>query len=112
MAEPDATHLRFRRTGGVFAGNVLEISLGERELSSPGAAELRALVTSADLADAARRSPIRGTGADRYQYELEVDCAGERRHVIASDGAVPHDLRPLVQLLERWAAGEHERTTG
>lgn len=109
MDEPAATRVRFRRTGGLFAGNVLETSLDEQQLASPEAAELHRLIAAVDLAELAARSPIRARGADRYQYELEVDHGGERRHVIVSDGAIPDDLRALVTLLERRANEEGRR---
>jgi hypothetical protein len=101
-----------RRTGGLFAGNVLQTTVAEEELSAPHAAELAALLAPVDVASLAARSPIAGTGADRYQYDLAVEQGGETRRIIAPDGAVPEQLAPLVDWLERRATAEREAARG
>ena len=103
MTEPGARRVTLRRTGGLFAGNVLQATVAEEELSAAQAAELAALLAPVDVAALAARSPIAGTGADRYQYDVAVEQGGETRRIIAPDGAMPAQLAPLVEWLERRA---------
>lgn len=112
MAEPRGLRLTFRRTGGLFAGNVLQTTVTEDELSEPEAAELGELLGRVDIDDLAARAPIRGTGADRYQYDLTVQRGGQGRRVIVSGGAIPDELAPLIDWLERRATEERTRARG
>ncbi len=112
MAEPGGLRLTFRRTGGLFAGNVLETTVSEEELSEAEAAEVGELLGPVDLGALAARSPIPASGADRYQYELAVRRAGQDRRVTVSDGAVPDELAPLIDWLQRRATQERERPRG
>lgn len=95
MAE-SAPRLSFRRSGGLFAGNVLATTVPIDE-------ELEPLLERADLPALAERSPIRGPGADVYQYELVLEGEGPPRRVIVQQTAVPDELRPLIEWLERRA---------
>ena len=102
MTEATGRKISFRRSGGLFAGNQLETTVSESELA-PG------LLERADVASHARRSPIPGPGADTYQYELEVEGGGDRHQVVVQQTAVPDDLRPLIEWLERRAEQERDR---
>jgi hypothetical protein len=106
VAEPAGPRLSFRRTGGLFAGNVLATSVSPAELDPAAAAELERLVRDADLGSLARSSPIRGPGADVYQYELTLEGAGEAVQLIVGETALPGRLRPLVEWLARHAEQE------
>ncbi len=99
MAEPAGLRLSFRRSGGLFAGNVLATSVSVDE-------ELAPLVSQADLPGLAERSPISGPGADTYQYELVLEGDGPPRRVVVQQTAVPDELRPLIDWLERRAEAE------
>ena len=65
-------------------------------LPDPDAARLRELVQRADIEALARRSPLRGRGADRFQYDLRVDDA-ETHEVTTSEDAASAELRELIE---------------
>ena len=94
--------LSFRRSGGLFAGNVLATSVAVGE-------ELAPLVERANLGTLAERSPITGPGADVYQYELVLEGEGPPRRVLVQQTAVPDELKPLIEWLERRAEQERAR---
>ncbi len=87
--------LEATRSGG-FAGLSRRAAIETAELAPEEAASLREQVGELDLDDLARRSPMRGSGADRFQYDLTVTEEGWSRHVRASEAAAPPALRRLV----------------
>lgn len=86
------------RSGG-FAGLERAASVKMEDLPEQQRQELSKLVERIDLADLERRSPLRGPGADRFQYDLTV--AGERgeRRITADAGEGPPELRTLFERL-------------
>jgi hypothetical protein len=42
-------------------------------------------------------SPIRGEGADRFQYELTIEGPDGRHELAMSEDSIPADLRPLIE---------------
>ena len=106
VAEAPTFSISLRRSGGILPGRVLESSLKEEDLEPEEAEQVRALVEAADLPGLAARSPLAGRGADMYQYELEVTRNDSKHCVRIAGSAVPARLKPLVELLERRAAGE------
>lgn len=107
MARP--ARIEFRRSGGLFAGNQLETVLELGELPPGERRELSEALARLDLDALARRSPLRGKGADAYQYDVTVDDGRTRRTVTATATAVPPELRQLVELLERRALDQRRR---
>ena len=93
----------FRRTGGLFAGNVLVASVSVADLDDAQQETLRQCLEQADLDALAERSPITGTGADTYQYNITVDDGAKRSEVTVTQTAVPENLRPLIEWLEQRA---------
>jgi len=93
----------FRRTGGLFAGNVLAASVSVDNLGDAEQETLRRYLEQADLESLAERSPITGPGADTYQYNITVDDGTKRSEVTVTQTAVPDNLRPLIEWLERRA---------
>lgn len=100
QANPTVT---FRRTGGLFAGNVLTTSVSLNDLDDDQREELQRRLDQADLAALAERSPIRGAGADTYQYDVVVDDGARRSQVVVAQTALPDTLRPLIDWLEQRA---------
>jgi len=93
--------IELTRSGGI-AG--LSTTLGEldtAELPEPEAREIEELVSRADVPSLAEASPMRGEGADRFQYELTIEDAGGRHELAMSEDSVPDDLRPLIDRLKR-----------
>lgn len=93
----------FRRTGGLFAGNVLVASVSLDDLDDAQRENLQRYLEQADLAALAERSPITGAGADTYQYDIAVDDGARRSEVVVTQTAVPAALRPLIDWLEQRA---------
>jgi hypothetical protein len=54
------------------------------------------LVKRADLPALAAASPMRGEGADRFQYDLTIEDEAGRRELTVSEDQVPEELRPLL----------------
>ncbi len=93
------------RSGG-FAGLSVRAALDTAELEPGDAQALQALVDGVDLDELARRSPLRGTGADRFQYDLTVTDGDRQRRVLASEAAAPPELRALLdRVLSSGSAG-------
>ena len=69
------------------------------ELPEADARELQNLVEEIDFADLAERSPIRGRGADRFQYDVVVSDQGKRRAITVGEDAAPPELRALIDWL-------------
>ena len=84
------------RSGG-FANLRVKKTVDTSQLPAEQARELSELIEGVDLEDLARRSPLRGRGADRFQYDLTVIAGEEERHVSLSEDAMPAELRPLIQ---------------
>jgi hypothetical protein len=98
--------ISFRRSGGLFAGDRLETTVDLDELPEEEADGLERELSRVDLDELARGSPLRGQGADAYQYDLAVERRGETREVTVDETALPDELRPLVDRLTRRAARE------
>jgi hypothetical protein len=96
--------LELTRSGGL-GGMTMRTAIDLDDAPEGEARELRELLERIDLDDLARRSPIRGTGADRFQYDLTVSGEGGLRHVTVAEDAAPREMRALAKrLLEReWA---------
>jgi hypothetical protein len=86
------------RSGGLAAVEAATTA-DSAELPESEAERLRTLVEAIDLDELAQRSPLRGKGADRYQYDLLVSDEGNRREITASEDAAPPELRALVDWL-------------
>ncbi len=83
------------RSGG-FANLRVPAHLDTSDLPPEEAQEIEALVGRIDLEDLAERSPLRGRGVDRFQYDLTVVRDGEEHHVTASENEISPDLRALI----------------
>jgi hypothetical protein len=85
------------RSGG-YAG--LTTKLGEldtEELPEDEARAIEQLVQKADVPALLADSPIRGEGADRFQYHLTITGEGGRQELTVSEDRVSDDLRELIE---------------
>lgn len=93
--------IELTRSGG-FANLTLRRSLDTNDLSSEEARALTRLVDRADLAGLSKKSPIRGSGADRFQYDLTITHGDEKQHVSVAEGKITSELRALIdKVLEK-----------
>jgi hypothetical protein len=91
--------IELTRSGG-YAG--LTTKLGELDTAELPEAEARAieeLVQKADLPALAAASPMRGGGADRFQYELTIEGPDGRHELAMSEDRIPDELRALIDRL-------------
>jgi hypothetical protein len=91
--------IELTRSGG-YAG--LTTKLGELDTSELPEAEARdveELVRSADVPALEEASPMRGAGADRFQYDLVIEDDSGRRELTMSEDKIPTELRPLIDRL-------------
>jgi hypothetical protein len=97
--------IELTRSGG-FAG--LTSKLGEldtSELPEAEAREIEAMVEKANVPELLAASPIRGKGADRFQYHLAIEDEGGRRELTVSEDQMPETLRPLVDRVKAAGSG-------
>ena len=62
------------------------------------------MVEQANLPKLLADSPIRGKGADRFQYDLAIEDESGRRELTVSEDQVPDGLRPLIDRVKAAAA--------
>jgi hypothetical protein len=90
--------IELTRSGGVAALE-LTTAVDSVELPDPDARQLATLVGEIDLVDLAARSPLRGRGADRFQYDLVVSDEGARHEITVSEDTAPPEVRALTNWL-------------
>jgi len=63
------------------------------------------MVEKANPPTPAADSPARGTGADRFQYDLAIEDEGGRRELTVSEDQMPDELRALVDRVKASGSG-------
>jgi hypothetical protein len=86
------------RTGGI-ANLRRHVRIDSDELPSEQRDHLSALVSRLDLDELEERSPMRGRGADRFEYDIVVTEQGRERHVVVDESRLSRDLQKLLELL-------------
>jgi hypothetical protein len=91
--------IQFERSGG-FAGISQKYSASDDNLGDEDRRKLADLIASAHFFD--QPAEIRRTtpGADQFQYRIAVDANGRSHEVVADEGAVPAELKPLIGWLQ------------
>jgi hypothetical protein len=107
----DELHVSFVRSGGIFAGNRLALSLGEHDLAPDEAAALAELDQTRALEGRPDASAVPGA-ADEYQYDLTLSRGDDERSLRFTESSVPQPLAALVRLLERRAEEEARSRRG
>jgi hypothetical protein len=91
--------IELTRSGG-YAGMTTKLGeLDTAELPDADARKIDELVKSADVPALEEASPMRGGGADRFQYDLVIEDDDGRRQVTMSEDKIPNELRPLIDRL-------------
>ena len=57
------------------------------------------MVVRANLPKLLADPPMRGKGADRFQYDLAIEDESGRRELTVSESEIPDELRPLIDRL-------------
>ena len=110
-SSPDDLELKFRRTGGLYAGNPLEVELTGSDLE-PEEQAAWSKISESGVLDDAGASSAPPMGADEYQYDLVVTTAGEEKPLRFTESTVPEELGPLVRALEQRAEDDLRRRAG
>jgi hypothetical protein len=100
----DPIRIELERSGGV-AGVSLRASIDTSTIPPDEAQEIARLVDRIDFADLARRQHLPARGADRFQYDLTVQQGAARHRLSVPEGAVPTELKPLLEHLVARAKG-------
>jgi hypothetical protein len=95
-------HVRFRRSGG-FAGISLTAAADADSLGEEHAAQLQSLLRSPEVPQEPDHAAPGSGGADRFQYQLDLDDGQHRRSFAWSEAQVPEEMRPLVDYLTQLA---------
>ena len=91
--------IELTRSGG-YAGLTSRLGgLDTTELPEAEAREIEAMVEKADLPQLLAASPIRGKGADRFQYDLAIEDESGLHELSMSEDEIPDELRPLIDRL-------------
>lgn len=88
---PEQVVVRLQRSGGL-AGLIVRSEVDSARLSPADRAHLDGLLAAADLTST--QPPPRG--ADRFQYDLEVERGGRVQRATVYDGSLPAGLQPLI----------------
>jgi emfourin len=94
-------HIEFRRSGG-FAGISLTATATADELPAEQAAQVQRLL-AADMPPPAPDTAPGGGGADRFQYQLDLDDGQQHRSFAWDEAQVPEPIRPVLGALTRLA---------
>ncbi len=94
--------IQFVRTGGV-AGMRLASTIDSDALPEDEAQALQREVDNAHFFELPAQLSDQGSGADRFQYEITVDDGRKKHTIEAGESALPDQVQPLVQHLERLA---------
>jgi len=94
--------IRLERSGG-FTGLVVRSQVDTGTLPAEQAQALEGAIQAAGFFHLPARFPAPPGGADRFQYVLEVEDADRHHRVEMAEGAVPEELRPVIEhLMALW----------
>jgi hypothetical protein len=92
--------IEFCRSGG-FAGISLRATATADELPEEHVAQLRTLLAAGEAQEPHHESG--DGGADRFQYQLDLDDGQRRRSFTWSETQVPETIRPALETLTHLA---------
>jgi hypothetical protein len=93
--------IQFERTGG-FAGIRLALDLTESDLPEEEWQALQAALEQAEFFQLPYKVTS-GEQPDRFTYQVTVEDAARSHTVELGDGAIPENVQPLIQQLNRLA---------
>lgn len=86
------------RTGGL-ANLRRRVRVDTEDLPFEQSDRMTSLVGRLDIDDLEERSPIRGSGADRFEYDITITQRGREHRVIIEESRLPEDLLEFLDLL-------------
>ena len=94
----NAMLIEVTRTGGL-ANLRRRVQVDTEELPAEQRDHVTSLVEGLDLDDLEQRSPLRGPGADRFEYDITITQGGREQHVFIEESRLSDDLQELLNLL-------------
>ena len=94
--------IQFERTGG-FAGIHLAAEIDMEELPDDQKNEIIELLDEADFDDLSEKLSEESQVPDGFNYSITVKSRNKEYQVVAGESAIPDDIQPLIEILERIA---------
>lgn len=100
--------IKFERSGG-FAGIRLAAEIEADELSEDQRKEIFELLDEADFEELPKKLAEEMPIPDEFVYNVIVETGKKEYKVLAGESALPADMRPLLEILERIAKRQMRR---
>ncbi|HSG45553.1 MAG TPA: protealysin inhibitor emfourin [Anaerolineales bacterium] len=94
--------IKFERTGG-FAGIRLAAEIEMDNLPDDQKREVLDLLDEADFDELSEKFTDKTPVPDGFNYSITVESSKKKYQVVAGEAALPDDLQPLIEVLERIA---------
>lgn len=95
--------IKFERTGG-FAGIRLAAEIEMDDLPDDQKREIIELLDEADFDELSEKFSDKAPIPDGFNYSITVEAREDKEYqVVAGESALPDDLQPLIEILERIA---------
>ena len=94
--------IKFERTGG-FAGIRIAADITMDELPDDQKREIIDLLDEADFDELPEKLSGKMPVPDEFVYSIVVNSREKEYQVVAGESALPNDLQPLIEILERIA---------
>jgi len=94
--------IKFERTGG-FAGMRIAAEIKMDDLPDDQKREIIELLDEADFDELSEKLSEKMPVPDEFVYSIIVNSREKEYQVIAGESALPNDLQPLIEILERIA---------
>lgn len=98
LAFQEPFYIWFERSGG-FAGISTSIEIDSKSLSSDELEELKRLIDHSGFFVYHKNDSTPGNMPDQFQYNISIECDGEKQSVEFGDSTVPEKFRPLLDYL-------------
>lgn len=102
LNESRISHMKilFERTGG-FTGRKVQGTLDSSDLPPNQARQLIKLLKKSRFFELPAELELPSPGADQFNYKVTIENENGRHTVKAGDGAIPGEMRPLLDFLAR-----------
>jgi hypothetical protein len=100
--------IKFERSGG-FAGIRLAADIEAGDLSEDQRKEISELLDEADFEELPEKLAEEMLVSDEFVYTVTVETGKKEYKVLAGESALPTDIQPLLEILERIAKRQMRR---
>lgn len=100
--------IKFERSGG-FAGIRLAADIEAGDLSEDQRKEISELLDEVDFEELPEKLAEEMPVPDEFVYSVTVESGNKEYKVLAGESALPTDMQPLLEILERVAKRQMRR---